>query len=241
MKNIINLSDIIDINIENSIKQFAILAKTSGVTPLDCGGLFSKTLGVVPLIKAALLYYNSTINAYKLGKITTTEFINNCLNVVFKCPVGEDRADWDNKLTHAWNAMISIDQRKTEDFIEYINDHQEGDFILITNSNDMQISFVLEKLKTDFNIMFDLISPDELTSKKDNPLCLISSHTAGTFKTDNMIKEIVDTLGSENINVFTKYENDIKYCRQHALNCTLINENFDYRTFNKDIGKCKLN
>ena len=106
--NILNLSDIIDVDINKSIQAFSNLAKQSGVTRYDCCGMFSTVLGAGALIKAALFSYRSTIDAYKLGQMTTDDFVANCLNQVFKCPANENQEDWNAKLINAWNAMIDV-------------------------------------------------------------------------------------------------------------------------------------
>ncbi|MFN7096319.1 MAG: hypothetical protein ACK4PR_01980 [Gammaproteobacteria bacterium] len=240
---IINLSDIIDVQLQNSIIAFAELAKESGVTSYDCcGGLLSKTFGTIPLIKAALLYYNSTINEYKLGKMTTPEFIKTCLNVVFPRPASyeNDPKGWDNKLIAAWNKMLKINLTKCSDFFNYVKNHSNDRYILITNSNDAQVTYVIQEIKKQLGLDIKVVPPQGL-DLKNNMVQLVSSHTAGKFKTDAMIKDIIAELGGSNdIKVFTKYDDDITYCKGLNIDSTLIGEGFDYNTFSQT-PKVKLN
>jgi hypothetical protein len=77
----------------------------------------------------------------------------------------------------------------------------------------------------------NITSPDGMLNDRMANLLIISSHTAGTFKTDTMIKDIIVKTGTEETAVFTKYAGDIEYCEKQGIDSTLISDNFDYSCF----------
>ncbi|ARG97153.1 hypothetical protein [Legionella micdadei] len=220
MPYIINLSTIHAYSIDETVSAFAKICNKYSRGCLQCTPHFFRNgtnyLWVMAQYK---WHYKSLIEPYKLGRISTEQFLDN-LAQIFYFLNGMDIDRRNNLLREAWNASIQMNEMTRERFVQVMEMAKTEPVYLISNTNELNIQAVLDCFRQNFpelsfNERIDTNIKDDKNPVEILPnvfLCL--SYRYKAFKTEypttgNLLEELIQHTG-RHVTVVSQYENDLK-------------------------------
>lgn len=175
------------------------------------------------LVWTALQYrdFIPSINEYKLGEISTANFIKQLQTIFYFLPAPESA----KLLTDAWNSLILWDDQSTERLKALINEHKPIYFI--SNTNPLNIEKIIEFFNENYpDITWQLpeVTPENPLEIADN-FYLCPSYQFKEFKegTPGLIailkKYLLDNKGEklENILLVSQYKADLTKAKELGI------------------------
>jgi len=159
-----------------------------------CPGFISRPLNRSWVAWKYYRHVNDTINPYKLGKISTKEFLSKLKDIFYFLP--DDQAE--ALLKEAWNAIIDFQESDQVKFRKLQEISQNEPVYLISNSNELNAKAIIKLLQDNFPDISWKENIDLTVHQSNQPieiapniyLCL--SYQYGLFKTDGLIKKVVE-------------------------------------------------
>lgn len=150
------------------------------------------------------------INEYKLGKKNTETFISKLKDIFYFIPPEVSS----EKLTNAWNSLITWDPKSTERLNYLINKNQPIN--LISNTNELNIQQIKQDIDkaTEESWSWKLQTEGECQFQVYKNFRLMTSYENGVFKTDGLLEKLVAQLISEGhirekIFLVSQYQQDL--------------------------------
>ncbi len=232
---IINLSTTHDYSIDETVAAFVkICNQYSGGCLQSMPGFFQNWTNYAWVTAKYQLNYTSLIEPYKLGKITTDQFLDN-LSKIFYFMKDIDKSERHSILADAWNASIKLSE-KTEDRLSLILEEAKSQPVyLISNTNELNINAIFALFKK-HNPDVDFKNLD--TSIKDSKepieilpnvyLCL--SYRYGAFKAETVttlsLLEHVSKTCSGPVTLVSQFPGDLKKGKELNLDNVLNADEF---------------
>ncbi len=219
---IVNLSSIFKLKpiIPDMLRPFVALCNQYSTQSLWCCG---KTLfGMTNHAWVAMQYYRhkKTFDDYKLGKMTTDQFLDALLNVFsfLKNNKKVEVKDPRQLLADAWNEIIVWDKESTTHLKQLVERANKGEpLYLVSNTNPLNIEKVLTLFKDhcpeekwDINSLSTASVRTPIKIAHNVHLCL--SYNYGLYKegTPGLIETIVKDLNLKNVTVVSQFPGDLK-------------------------------
>jgi hypothetical protein len=192
MTYIINLSTTHDYSINETVAAFAQLCKEYSNGCLQCfPGFFQNWTNYKWVELMYQWHYTSLIEPYKLGNITTDEFLDN-LSQIFYFMNDLDKEDRNSLLIGAWNASIRMSE-KTQDRLAFILQKAASEPVyLISNTNELNMREILNLFKKHYPDLKFNPDADLSTRYSDEPIELLPnvfvclSYRFGAFKEETV-------------------------------------------------------
>jgi hypothetical protein len=173
------------------------------------------------------LNYKSLIEPYKLGNITTEQFLHN-LTEIFYFMKDIDAGYRNALLIDAWNASIKMSEFTQDRLSRLVEKAESEPVFLIANTNELNVKAVLDLFKQkypnlQFNNGFDVSIKESKEPIEILPnifLCL--SYRYKSFKAENVttgsiLEELVQQNNSENITVVSQFDGDLQKAKQLGI------------------------
>lgn len=171
--------------------------------------------------------YTSLIEPYKLGKISTQEFLAN-LSQIFYFMQDMDKETRELLLANAWNASIKLSEKTQNRLAQLVEEAKTQPVYLIANTNELNVNAILAlfRIRNPELTFNEVVDTSIIASKKPVEIApniyLCLSYRYGAFKT-----EAVSTVGlledlskscSGPITLVSQYPGDLKKGEQLGLN-----------------------
>lgn len=158
------------------------------------------------------------INEYKLGKINTDTFISKLKDIFYFIPPEVSS----EKLTNAWNSLITWDPESTERLNYLIKKNQSIN--LISNTNELNIQQIKQDIDkaTKESWSWKLQTEGECQFQVYKNFRLMTSYENGVFKTDGLLEKLVAQLISEGhirekIFLVSQYQQDLVKAKELGI------------------------
>lgn len=244
---IVNLSTTHDYSIKEIIAAFAQICKEYSRGCFECiPGLFHLTnYGWVTL--KYQINYKSLIEPYRLGKLSTEEFLDNLTEILyFLCDM--DKEERNSILAEAWNASIKLSEKTQDRLSLLVEEAKTQPVYLISNTNELNVNAILDLFKQNNP---DLKFKEVDTSIKDSKepieilpniyLCL--SYRYGAFKEETVttmsLLEHLSTQCSKPITLVSQFPGDRKKGEQLGLEVWDAEEFYNSLTPNLEMKKAQ--
>lgn len=242
---IANLSTIIDYDLEETIQEFVKLSKTYSPSCFcGCPGFFQE-LNHSSWVKYQIFMNETLIQNYRLGKLTTMEFICELAYIFsFLKEIEEENfpicdpndylctLPYHRLLEKAWNASIHISEHKKNRFIDLVIESKP--VYLVANTNELNIFKILKLLKSAHpNFVFsERIDEDILTTNENKrvllgeqngcPVYFYLSYHCQKFKTTGLIEDLISTFDAagikrDNITVVSQHPADLETAEKYDI------------------------
>lgn len=246
---IVNLSTTHDYSINETVVAFVRLCNEYSKDGLQSimPGFFQGLTNYAWVMAQYQLNYTSLIEPYRLGKISTSMFLDNLAKIFyFMNEVDPVNRDW--LLANAWNASIKLSEKTQNRLSKLVEDAKIQPVYLISNTNELNINAILALFKENNpDIQFNEVDTNIKESKEPIEilpnvyLCL--SYRFGCFKeetvsTVSLIDELTKNL-SDSIILVSQYPGDIKKAEQLGL--ITVNADEFYNSISSDSLLIKKN
>lgn len=247
---IVNLSSTHDYSIDETIAAFVDLCDEHSNACLKSMPGFFQRLTNYTWVKAQFsLNYKSLIEPYKLGKISTDQFLDGLSNI-FYFMSSIDRDQRHELLTKAWNSSIKTSLATHGRLNQLIDEARTQPVYLVSNTNPLNVLGIIELFMKNapairFNRQIDISVQDSKEPIEILPnvyLCL--SYRYGAFKQDTgstmgLIEHVINNHNSNQpITVISQFPQDLKKAEQLGIQHRFAAEEF--YTVNSDLMK-KMN
>lgn len=230
----VNLSTTHDYSIQETIAAFVKLCNKYSNGCLRCAPDFFQTgTNYLWVMAQYQLHYKSLIEPYKLGNISTDDFLNNLAKIFYF--MNDDDGDLDisqrnDFLKRAWNASIKITDMTQDRLIQLVNLAEETSqpVYLISNTNELNMQAILDlfdtaypdlKFKDDIDISIKS-SKEPIEILPNVFLCL--SYRFKTFKTEqittsSILEELFEKHKDKPVTVVSQFAGDHNKAQQIGI------------------------
>lgn len=188
----VNLSTTHDYSIEKTVAAFVQLCNEHSKGCLQgMPGFFQNWTNYAWVMAKYQLNYTSLIEPYKLGRISTEQFLKN-LSKIFYFMDYLDEETRNSLLINAWNASIKLSTTTQDRLSQLVEEAITQPVYLISNTNELNVQAILALFKANnpdvpFNEAADirvLDSQEPIEIARNIYLCLSYRH--GAFKTETV-------------------------------------------------------
>ncbi|KTD22294.1 Uncharacterised protein [Legionella lansingensis] len=225
---IVNLSTIHDYSINETVSAFVRLCNQYSYGCLQCmPGFFQTGTNYAWVMAQYKLKYKSLIEPYKLGNISTEDFLDN-LAEIFYFMDDMSTGERNKLLKEAWNASIKMSEHTQDRLRQLVEKAASEKVYLISNTNELNIQAILDLFKEQypdlpFKEKIDISIQDNKEPVEILPniyLCL--SYRFKTFKSENvttvsLVEELVKENQDEEFTVVSQYAGDLKKAEQLGI------------------------
>lgn len=146
---IVNFSTIIDYSIDETIQAFVNLSTQHSNRCLRCTPrFFQHWINYAWVFATYKTKYASLIEPYKLGHISTDNFLDNLADI-FYFMKNIDKNEARTLLTQAWNASIHSSKTTQNRFAHLVEEAKAQPVYLIANTNELNVQAILALLRKD--------------------------------------------------------------------------------------------
>jgi hypothetical protein len=250
MVKIVNLSAIHTLRpIRSSLEEFARICDENSESSLCCcPGFFQHYSNFAWVAWQYKSHFKDLIQPYKLGKLTTEEFLAN-LKCIFPFLQAEDS---DQQLIDAWNTIISLEGSFIDRFGYLAEEATSADPVyLISNTNELNVIKILTLLK-EKNPEIKFHDPVELSVESSfEPieiapniyLCLsyryqlfktveqnnTKNNEISPYSTMSLLNYLVEKqLKSKDVDIISQYPNDLKEAQRIGISTDNLYSADDY-------------
>ena len=182
------------------------------------------------------LIYKSLIEPYKLGDITTEQFLLN-LTEIFYFMKDMDVGSRNALLIGAWNASIKLGEMTQDRLSQLVDKAKSEPVYLISNTNELNVTAILDLFKQKYpNLPFKADIDVSIKNSKEPIeilpnvfLCLsyrFKSFKAENVTTGSILEELVQQNAKESITVVSQYEGDLRKAQQLGIADIQTDESF---------------
>jgi hypothetical protein len=228
MSLIVNLSTTHDYSIDETVAGFVKLCnKYSHGCLQSMPRFFQNGTNYMWVMAQYHLNYKSLIEPYKLGDISTAQFLDN-LTEIFYFMKDLDADVRNNLLTEAWNASIKISENTQDRLNQLVIKAKSEPVYLISNTNELNVQAIFNLFKEQYpelkfkeGINISIKNDKEPVEILPNIfLCL--SYRYKTFKTENLttvslLEELVKHNEGQDITVVSQFAGDLKKAEQLGI------------------------
>ncbi len=244
---IVNLSTTHDYSIDKTVAAFVQICNQHSKGCLQSmPGFFQNWTNYAWVMAKYQANYTSLIEPYKLGKISTPEFLEN-LSKIFYFMQDMDKETRDSLLANAWNASIKISEKTQDRLSQLVEEAKTHPVYLISNTNELNVTAILALFKESnpdlkFNEAVDTSIMDSKEPIEILPniyLCL--SYRFGAFKTEavstvSLLEDLSKKIVSP-ITLVSQYPGDLRKGEQLGLDKVLNAEDFYYHKMDERLQK----
>lgn len=233
---IVNLSTTHDYSIDKTVAAFVQICNQHSKGCLQSmPGFFQNWTNYAWVMAKYQANYTSLIEPYKLGKISTDEFLNN-LSRIFYFLNDMDINTRNLLLADAWNASIKLSEKTQDRLSLLVEEAKTQPVYLISNTNELNVNAILALFKDNnshvkFNENMDTNIQDSKEPIEISPniyLCL--SYRYGAFKEETVstvsLLEDLSKNCSGAITLVSQYPGDLKKAEQLGFDNVLNAEEF---------------
>lgn len=233
---IVNLSTTHDYSIDETVAAFVQLCNQYSEGCLQSmPGFFQSWTNYAWVMAKYQTNYASLIEPYKLGKISTEEFLGN-LSKIFYFMNEMDKSKRNSLLTDAWNASIKVSEKTQGRLSLLVKEAETSPVYLISNTNELNVNAILDLLQKNypelkFNKNMDVSikeSKEPIEVLPNIYLCL--SYRYGSFKEETVttasLLEQLSKKCSNPVTLVSQYPGDLKKAKQLGLDSVLNAEEF---------------
>lgn len=237
---IVNLSTVHDYSISETLGAFVSLCDTYS------NGCLKGFPGIYHMTNYAWVYgqfklnYSTLIEPYKLGKISSEEFIGNLAKIFYFM----DNLTEENRnalLIDAWNKSIKITEHTESRFSFLAEKAQAEPVYIISNTNELDAIAILALIKK-YNPLLKFKDPINISIEASNQpveiapnmfLCL--SYRYGAFKestlnTASLLKEVTKDMSKETVTLVSQHQGDLRTGQALGLkDCQTAEEFFEMK------------
>lgn len=236
---IVNLSTIHDYSITETASAFAKLCNKFSGGCLQCmPGLFQHGTNYAWVMAQYQLNYKSHIEPYRLGNISTDEFLQNLAEIFYFMDEENDMGihERNRRLAKAWNASIKMSPRTDYRLCQLAERAQSEPVYLISNTNELNMQVILDLfIRENPDLVFNNV--DINIRKNREPLEILPnvflclSYQFKTFKseavtTGTILEELVTRNSGQHITVVSQFEGDRNKSRQLKIMDVQTDEEF---------------
>ncbi len=259
MVKIVNLSAIHTLSpVRSSLEEFARICDENSESSLCCcPGFFQHYSNFAWVAWQYKRHFKDLIEPYKLGKLTTGEFLTNLKNI-FPFLQAEDA---DKQLVDAWNAIISLDDSVIDRFGSLTNEATpEAPVYFISNTNELNVFKILALLK-EKNTGIKFYDPVDISVEPSKDpieiaanvyLCLsyryqlyktvdksqAKDNTISLHSTMSLLNYLVNTqLKSADVTVISQYPNDLREAQRIGVSTDNLHSADDYFAVSQQLKK----
>lgn len=212
---IVNLSTLHDYSIYKTVGAFAALCKAHSPSCFNSGSDF---LGLkyganyAWVMSEYLSKYDLLIKPYKLGEISTDDFLENLSEIFYFMRNMED-AERHQLLAKAWTSSIEMSDEKMLRFASLLEKSKDEPVYIVSNTNEMDVRATINLLKQcnpEWNMNDNIsigVEHSQVPVELSPNLFLCLSYRYQLFKsvqngTPGLIKQLIDNLtSSEKVNL----------------------------------------
>lgn len=218
---IVNLSTTHDYSIQETIYKFVKLCNKYSEGCLQCmPGFFQTPMNYAWVMAKYQLHYKSLIEPYRLGQITSDEFLDKLAKIFYFL---HDVPGREYLLGQAWNASIKLSDDTRTRFSQLLEWAEHEPVYLISNTNELNVEAILSLFKSQnqeltFKKKIDISVQDSKTPVEILPnvfLCL--SYRYKTFKTDHLLEQLIQNQDLADITLVSQYEGDLDKAEQLGI------------------------
>lgn len=244
---IVNLSTTHDYSIDKTVAAFVQLCNQHSKGCLQSmPGFFQNWTNYAWVMAKYKVNYPSLIEPYKLGKVSTEEFLNN-LAKIFYFMHDLEKETRDSLLAKAWNASIKLSEKTQDRLSQLVEESKNQPVYLISNTNELNANAILALFRKNHpDLAFkEAVDTSILDSKEpieilpNMYLCLSYRYMA--FKTAVSTVSLLDDLAMNcegPITMVSQYPGDLEKGRQLGFAEVLNGEDF-YNSPNSLLKKCQ--
>ncbi len=228
MSLIVNLSTTHDYSINETVSAFVKLCNDHSQGCMQSmPRFFQNGTNYAWVMAQYQLNYKSLIEPYRLGKITTEQFLKN-LAEIFYFMKDMEVHNRNALLVEAWNASIKMSGATQGRFSQLVEKAESEPVYLISNTNELNVKAILDLFKQEYpNLQFNKEIDISIENNKEPIeilpnifLCL--SYRYKTFKTDNVttgsiLEELVQQNRRESFTIVSQYAGDLKKAEQLGI------------------------